>query len=186
MTILDKIQRQFAQHTEYHFAAAEILPRAIEHASEVLCQALLAGHKIFTCGNAGAGLLAHYFAAEMLNRVDKERPSLPAIALTQAYQYEPIFAKQIRSLAQDGDVLLAITTRHCRSLEQAVEAAHERNMPVICLIGQNDADLISRLNERDVAIAAPAETSAALLEIHLHILHTLFAALDYQLFGIED
>jgi len=196
MTVLDKIQQQFAHHTESHFAAAELLPRAIEHASEVISQALLAGHKIMTCGNAGAGLLAQYFASGMLNRFDKERPSLPALALTTdsaaissiacLYDYDQIFSKQLRAFGLEGDVLLMIATQQANNLQQAIEAAQDRQMRLICLVGQNDTDMISSLRPEDVAIIIPAELSAQVLEIQLQIIHALFAALDYLLFGIED
>lgn len=196
MTVLDKIQQQFAHHTESHFAAAELLPRAIEHASEVISQVLLAGHKIMTCGNAGAGLLAQYFASGMLNRFDKERPSLPALALTTdsaaissiacLYDYDQIFSKQLRAFGVEGDLLLLIATQQASNLKQAIEAAQDRQMRLICLVGQNDADLITTLQSDDVAIIIPAESSSHILEIQLQIIHALFAAVDYLLFGILD
>lgn len=196
MTVLDKIQQQFAHHLEYHFAAAEMLPRAIEHASEVISQVLLAGQKIMTCGNAGAGLLAQYFASGMINRFDKERPSLPALALTTdtaaissiacLYDYDQIFSKQLRAFGQEGDLLLIIATQQANNLKQAMDAAQDRDMRIICLVGQNDAEMISGLREDDVAIIVPAELGTQVLEIQLQIIHALFTALDYQLFGMED
>lgn len=196
MTVLDKIQQQFAHHTECHFAAAELLPRAIEHACGVISQALLAGHKIMACGNAGAGLLAQYFASGMINRFDKERPSLPVLALTTdsaaissiacLYNFEQIFAKQLRAFGVTGDLLLVIATQHAENIKLTIDAAHDRQMQVIGLVDQNNAELIASLHPEDVAIIVPAESSVHVLEIHLQVIHALFAALDYQLFGIED
>lgn len=196
MTTLEKIHQQFALHTELHFACVEVLPHALEHACQELSQALLAGNKLLSCGNAGGALLAQYFAAEMLNRTEKERPSFPAMALTtdtavitsitHSYNFQQIFAKQIRALGQAGDILLVVSAYPENNLLQAVEAAHDRQMRVVGLIGQNDHLFMNALQPEDVALVAPADGCASILEIHLQIMHILLAVLDYQLFGIEE
>lgn len=196
MTVLDKIQQQFAYYTECHFAAAEMLPRAIEHASNVLSEALLAGNKIMTCGNAGAGLLAQYFASGLMNRFDKERPNLPALALTtdsaaitsiaSLYNFDQIFARQLRAFGQEGDVLMVFTAQLSGNIQQAVDAARDKKIRIICLTSQADVDIMAALTENDVAIIAPTESLAHTLELQLQVVHALFAALDWQLFGMED
>ncbi|CAM4458791.1 MAG: Phosphoheptose isomerase [Legionellaceae bacterium] len=195
MKVLDKIQQQFALHTESFFTSAELLPRAIEHASDVISQILLAGNKIMTCGNASDGLLAQYFASGLLNRFNKERPNLPAFSLTAdnttlssitcLYGYEHIFAKQIRTFGEEGDVLFIIASQYANNLKLAITAAQNKKMRVVCLLGQNHIELVTLLQEADIAIIAPCETTELIAEIHFHVIHTLFATLDYQLFAIE-
>ncbi|MFP3700757.1 SIS domain-containing protein, partial [Burkholderia sp. SIMBA_013] len=86
-------------------------------------------------------------AAELIGRFERERPGLPAIALTtdasvltavaNDYAYEQVFARQVRALGQPGDVLLAITTSgNSANVLAAIQEAHEREMIVIALTGK--------------------------------------------------
>ncbi len=63
-----------------------LLPDIILDASQLIVQSLLNGGKILCCGNGGSAGDAQHFAAEMLNRFETERPSLPAISLPQTAQ----------------------------------------------------------------------------------------------------
>jgi D-sedoheptulose 7-phosphate isomerase len=97
---------------------------------------LLAGGKIMACGNGGSAADAQHFAAELLNRFEKERPPLAAVALTtdsstltsiaNDYAFDQVFAKQVRALAQPDDILLAISTSgNSPNVAEAIRAAHE-------------------------------------------------------------
>ena len=91
----------------------------IAAAVDALFGALANGSKILACGNGGSAADAQHFAAELVGRFERERPGLPAIALTtdtsmltaiaNDYAFEQIFSKQVRALGQAGDVLLAIS-----------------------------------------------------------------------------
>ena len=102
---------------------------------------------ILACGNGGSAADAQHFAAELIGRFERERPGLPAIALTtdssiltaigNDYAFEEIFSKQVRALGQTGDVLLAITTSgNSVNVLAAIQEAHEREMIVIALTGK--------------------------------------------------
>ena len=101
-------------------AAAAVPEAAMEAAVEACCAALGRGLPVLVCGNGGSAGDAQHFSSELLNRFERERPSLPAIALTtdsstitsiaNDYSYNEVFSKQIRALGQPGDVLLAIST----------------------------------------------------------------------------
>ena len=106
-----------------------------------MAASLRAGGKILACGNGGSAADAQHFAAELVNRFERERPPLAAIALTtdtstltsiaNDYDYEQVFAKQVRALGRKGDVLLAISTSgNSANVIAAMHAAHERDMQV--------------------------------------------------------
>ena len=135
----DRIIQHFSDSIDAKIRAAETLPAVIADAAEMIVQALLSEGKVMACGNGGAAGDAQHFVAELLNRFERERPSLPAIALcadTQTltaiaseHHFSDIYAKQIRGLGQEGDVLLAITADgNCANIIQAIQAAHDRNM----------------------------------------------------------
>ena len=120
MNHLDRIRQHFHDSAQVKLAAVDRLAPEVARAAAVLSDCLLADGKLLACGNGGSAADAQHFAAEMVGRFERERPELPAIALTvdtsiitaiaNDYSYDQIFAKQVRALGAKGDVLLAIST----------------------------------------------------------------------------
>ena len=79
---VQRIRQLFADSIETKMKAAEELPETIEAAGQVMIECLLNGGKILTCGNGGSAGDAQHFSSELLNRFERERPALPAVALT--------------------------------------------------------------------------------------------------------
>lgn len=194
LNIEEKIQQHFQESIQAKIAAADSIAPAIERAAMVMVNALLDGHKILCCGNGGSAGDAQHFSSEMLNRFERERPALPAIALTtdtftltsiaNDYHYDEVFAKQIRALGQAGDILLAISTSgNSSNIIKAIEAAHSRNMIVIAMTGRNGGKMASIYQPEDVEIRVPAEKTSRIQEVHLLIIHCLCDLIDNQLFG---
>lgn len=193
MDSLSRIKQHFEASIATKQEALDILPISIAQAGEKMVQALLAGNKLLSCGNGGSAADAQHFSAEMLNRFERERPSLPAIALStdtstitsiaNDYSYDEIFSKQIRALGNSGDVLLAITTSgNSNNILQAVNAAHDRELVVIALTGNTGGQLTNHLNHHDVLINVPSPVTARIQEVHLLVLHCLCDYIDQQLF----
>ena len=118
------MQLRMRQHFQASIAtkqqAMEVLLPLLEQGGQLMVNTLLNEGKILSCGNGGSAGDAQHFSSELLNRFERERPSLPAIALTtdsstitsiaNDYSYNEVFSKQIRALGRPGDVLLAIST----------------------------------------------------------------------------
>ncbi|MEL7401623.1 MAG: SIS domain-containing protein, partial [Pseudomonadota bacterium] len=139
---------------------------------------------------------AQHFSSELLNRFERERPSLPAIALTtdpstmtsiaNDYSYNEVFSKQIRALGNPGDVLLAISTSgNSANVIQAIQAAHEREMTVVALTGKDGGGMASLLTADDVEVRVPSDVTARIQEVHLVVIHSLCDFIDCSLFGEE-
>ena len=150
MDMQSRIRQLFHASIETKQQATEVLIPHIEQASMVMVNALLNEGKILSCGNGGSAGDAQHFSSELLNRFERERPSLPAVALTtdsstitsiaNDYSYNEVFSKQIRALGQPGDVLLAISTSgNSANVIQAIQAAHDREMTVVALTGRAGA-----------------------------------------------
>ena len=194
MHFQERINQHFQASIETKQQAAEVLAPAIEQASDSMVGALLSGGKILTCGNGGSAGDAQHFSSELLNRFERERPSLPAIALTtdsstvtsiaNDYSYNEVFSKQIRALGNTGDVLLAISTSgNSANVVQAIQAAHDREMRVVALTGRDGGDMASLLLPEDIEIRVPSMTTARIQEVHLVAIHCLCDLIDWQLFG---
>ncbi len=144
MDMQHRIKQLFTDSIETKTRAMDVLGPSIEQGSQLMVSALLSERKILSCGNGGSAGDAQHFSSELLNRFERERPSLPAIALTtdsstitsiaNDYSYDEVFSKQIRALGQAGDVLLAISTSgNSANVLQAIQAAHDRDMQVVAL-----------------------------------------------------
>ncbi len=194
MDISARIKQLFNASIETKMQAAEVLPSIIAQAAEMIVQALLAGNKVLSCGNGGSAGDAQHFASEMINRFERERPSLPAIALTtdsltltsiaNDYDFEEIFAKQIRALGVENDILLAISTSgNSQNVINAITAAHDRGLKVIALTGREGGALASQLYPEDIEIRVPSQSTARIQETHLLVIHCLCDIIDSRLFG---
>ncbi|MGL4858825.1 MAG: DnaA initiator-associating protein DiaA [Enterobacteriaceae bacterium] len=195
--MLNRIKSCFTESIQIQIAAAEALPDAISAAALITVQALLSGNKILCCGNGAGAANAHHFVANMINRFETERPSLPAIALTadnivltainNDNQHHDVYGKQVRALGQRGDILLAIAERgRSRDIIKAVEAAVTRDMTIIALTGCDGGELPGLLGQQDVEIRIPSYRAPRIHEMHLLTLNCLCDLIDHQLFPQQD
>ena len=174
----------------------ESLAPAIARAGEAVAGALRRGNKVLACGNGGSAADCQHFAAELVGRFERERPGLPAIALTvdssaltaiaNDYSYEAVFAKQVEALGREGDVLLAISTSgNSANVIDAIVAAHEHEMHVVALTGKGGGRIGELLREGDVHLCVPHSRTARIQEVHLLTIHCLCDAIDHTLLGDE-
>lgn len=191
---INRIRQMFVDSMEAKMAAAEVLPELIEAAGQRMVEALLNGGKILTCGNGGSAGDAQHFSSELLNRFERERPALPAIALTtdsstltsiaNDYSYNEVFSKQIRALGNPGDILLAVSTSgNSANVVQAIQAAHDKELTVVALTGKDGGKMAPLYTGADVEIRVPSNSTARIQEVHLVIIHALCDFIDQQLFG---
>ncbi len=194
MDILESVKQHFNDSLQAKTQTMEALTLPIANAGSLIAQALLEGHKILTCGNGGSSTLATHFVTCMLNHYAVERPSLPAFALSpdaatltaiaNDYNFMEVFAKQIRALGNQGDILLAISASgNSTNVLRAIEAAHDRKMPVIALTGHEGGDLASLLHPEDIELRVALSHVPRIQETHLLILHCLCDLIDHQLFA---
>lgn len=194
MDTVTRVAELFSDSIEIKQRAAEVLCPVVAEVAEALIKCLVDGHKLLVCGNGGSAADAQHFAAEMLNRFEAERPGLPAIALTtdsstltsiaNDYQFSDVFARQVRALGQSGDVILCITTSGgSANIVSAIEAAHDRDMPVVLLSGRDGGAAAVALAQGDLEIRVPSDSTARTQEVHILVLHCLCDLIDRSLLG---
>jgi len=194
MTIQTRILNQFQESIAAKQAALTTLSQSIEAAVRAMTACLAAGGKVMACGNGGSAADAQHFAAELLNRFEKERPPLAAVALTtdsstltsiaNDYAFDQIFAKQVAGLGRQGDVLLAISTSgNSPNVLEAIKVAHVLGVRVVALTGKSGGTIGSELGSDDVHLCVPHERTARIQEVHLLILHCLCDGIDALILG---
>lgn len=160
--------------------------QAIRKAASIMVHSLNNGGRIYSCGNGGSMSDAMHFAEELSGRFRDDRPSIPAMAISDPghitctandYGYENIFSRFIEGFGNEGDVLLAISTSgNSANVLNAAKAAQKKGMKVVALTGKNGGEL-SKLC--DVEIRAPkSDHSDRIQEIHIKVIHILVMLIE--------
>ena len=194
MDLNERVITLFNESIQTKLDAIEHLSAPIAAGAEMMVLTLMEGGKVLSCGNGGSAGDAQHFSSEMLNRFDRERPGLPAIALTtdtstltsiaNDYDFSRVFSKQINALGHPGDILLAITTSgNSENILCAVEAAKERQMKIIAVTGKQGGQIKDILGPGDLELRVNSEVTARIQEVHLLIIHCLCDLIDIQLLG---
>ncbi len=194
MSLQDRIINHFSDSIKVQQDTMSYLTELIEHASLRLVTTLLNDKKILTCGNGRSATSAQLLSSAMLNQFERDRPSLPVIALTtdtatitaiaNDFHFDDIFSKQLRALGQSGDMLVVYTDgKNSTNIVKVITAAHDKEISVIAFTGNNGGLIAPFLQETDIEIRIPSNSTARIHETHILITDCLCDLIDQQLFG---
>jgi D-sedoheptulose 7-phosphate isomerase len=179
-----RLQQQFFDSADLTYACAESLGKPMVDAVDALVGSITAGGKVLTFGEADCSLHAQYLAHKLLCRFERERPGLAALAL--AMDGTDLWVRQLETLGQPGDVVLALAAGEAGpELLSALASAHAKDMTVVAITGRT-TNLKDALAETDVHVSIPHDRKARIHEVQWLILHSLCDAVDLQLLGEHD
>ena len=180
------IKQELQAHQEVIVKTIESLAPEIEQAAKMMVETLKSGHKILLCGNGGSAADAQHIAAELTGRYKSERRGLPAIAITtdssaltaisNDYGYARVFDRQIEALAQEGDLLLGISTSgNSDNILSALTLANEIGCKTLGMSGKSGGKMngVCSLN-----LVVPSDDTPRIQEMHILIGHILCQAVD--------
>jgi len=162
----------------------------IIEASEKIIASLKKGGKLIIFGNGGSASDAQHIAAELVGRFKKDRPALPAIALTvntsvitalaNDFGYDIIFARQIEALADKNDIALGISTSgKAKNVVLGIKQAKKMGLFTIALSGCTGADLAALA---DLSLIVPSNITARIQESHILIGHIICELVEEHAF----
>jgi D-sedoheptulose 7-phosphate isomerase len=155
-------------------------------AGRLATDTLLAGGKIFFCGNGGSAADSQHLAAELVGRFVNDRPPLAAIALStdssvltcvgNDYSFDEIFARQVTALGRNGDLLIGISTSgNSKNIIRAIEEAKKIGIKTLGLLGR-DGGKIKMICDQSIIVSS--DTTARIQECHILIGHTLCGIIE--------
>lgn len=186
----DNILRAFEESISVKEKFAKKNAGAIAEVSKMLADAFSDGRKLLLFGNGGSGTDASHIAAEFVNRFKRERPGLPALSLNtdmavitsiaNDYDFSEIFARQLKSLAVEGDVVIAITTSGASvNVVKAMEAARKRKLKTVVFTGAKGEKFAAKA---DYAFVVPSDNTPRIQETHITLGHVLCQMVEEILF----
>lgn len=166
-----------------------VIVQIISEAAECMTYALKNGGKILVCGNGGSASDALHIAGEIVGRFQKERPAYAAIALnsdpavitavSNDYDFDQVFARQVEGLMTDKDVLLGLSTSgNSANVIHAFEKADEIGGKKILMSGKSGGKL---RDMADIAIVVPSDVTAHIQEAHECVYHILCGLVEDSL-----
>ena len=150
-------------------------------AVNILSEVYRKGNKLLLCGNGGSAADAQHLATEYVVRLGRDRPGLPAIALTTDTSlltaaandlgFEQVFARQVEALCRPSDLLiLHSTSGSSPNLLRAAAAAAAKGVQVVALLGRDGGALAELV---DQAIVVPSDDTSHIQELHLAMEHII-------------
>ena len=188
--LLARVRASLDESARVKRALLESSGQAIADAAEMVIEALVREGRVLVFGNGGSAADAQHFASELAGRFGRERPALPAIALTanssdltaigNDYGFEQLFARLIQAHGRPGDVAVAISTSgNSPNVNAAVTEARARGLHTLGLIGKGGGKLAALV---DLAVVVPSDSTPRIQESHAVICHVLCELVEEALF----
>lgn len=164
----------------------EALLETVGRVAQVCIDAYQNGKKILLCGNGGSASDALHMAGELVGRYQMERRGVSAIvlnantavmtAISNDYDYESVFSKQVTALGNEGDVLFGISTSG--NSANVVKALHEAKKRKICTVGLTGSHGGKLKPEADHLLNVPSDNTPRIQEMHILLIHMICGLIE--------
>ncbi|MFH1853778.1 MAG: SIS domain-containing protein [Candidatus Omnitrophota bacterium] len=161
----------------------------IRNLAKMMLATLKNGNKILIFGNGGSASDSLHITAELVGRFRKERRALPAIALSSNasiitalsndYDFEYIFERQIEALGKKGDMAIGLSTSgKSKNVIRGISKAAKIKMKTAVLTGKYRG-MLSRI--ADLSICVPSSNTPRVQEAHITIGHIVCELIEDEL-----
>lgn len=181
------IQQALKEHRDSIESTINKYAQDIESVALKCIKSLEAGGKVIIFGNGGSAADAQHIAAELVGSFsDKKRKALPAIALTtdssaltsisNDYEYESVFARQLQAFVTPKDIVIGISTSgNSANVVKALQYSQELGAYNIGLSGGTGGAMNTLV---DTNFIVHSNSTARIQETHIFIGHMLCDIID--------
>lgn len=186
----EKILKEFSESISVKEKFVQSHIDSIIEVSKAIAGTFNDGGKVILFGNGGSSCDASHIAGEFVNRFKRERPGLPAISLNtdmavitsiaNDYDFSDIFARQLKALAVEGDIVIAITTSGgSPNVLKALDVAKKKKLRTILLTGSKGEKLAGKVT---FPFVVPTDNTPRVQETHITLGHVLCLMVEEILF----
>lgn len=175
---------------------SEQILSTLETIAEVCVDSLHNGGKIIVCGNGTSASNGQHLAGHLGSRVALDRPGLASMALNpdtavisshateDGEAYDKIYARQVDTVASDGDVLIGLSA--CGNTPNVLESfrsAREKDITCVGFTGGNGGQMSELC---DYVIIVPDHETPRIQEGHMVLGHILCGILESAMYPAEE
>ena len=172
-----------------HLALAQRIEELLPTVGEVVAALTTCyerGGRVYTFGNGGSAADSLHFAEELVARFRRERRPLAAQSLAadptvltciaNDYEYDDVFARQVRAFVREGDVAIGFTTTgRSANVVRALETARTRGATTVLFGGGQGTPAVEHA---DHSLVVPSDSTARVQEMHVLLLHLVLDEVD--------
>ena len=191
--MLEAIKKEFTKSRQVfeNILADQKLLNTIKDVADIATKVLQADKKIMFCGNGGSAADSQHLAAELVSKLNYDRPGLSAMALTvdtsaltaigNDYGYDKAFSRQVEAVGQKGDLLFVFTTSgRSKNIIEAVKAAKSKGIITVGFLGRDGRDVGGIV---DYQLNIPADETPNIQEGHISTGHIICGIIEDNIFG---
>ncbi|MDX6450727.1 MAG: D-sedoheptulose 7-phosphate isomerase [Gaiellaceae bacterium] len=178
-------RQSIADHLAVAGTIEELLPQ-VEQIVAAITGCYAHDHRVYTFGNGGSAADSLHFAEELVARFKRERRPLAAqsfaadptvlTCIANDYEYDEVFARQVRAFARRGDVVIGFTTSgRSPNVVRGLAAAREAGATTVLFGGGAG---IPAADHADHALVVPSASTARVQEMHVLLLHLILDEVD--------
>ena len=190
--ISDYIERSIQTKKDVLKTRVEVITQIAEEVIDACKQ----GNKVLWFGNGGSAADAQHLACELVSKFYLERKALASIALTtntseltaiaNDYDFEQVFARQVEALANEGDIVIGISTSgNSPNVIEGIKEAKRRGAITIAFTGASGGKLKGNRSV-DYLLTVPSENTPQIQESHIMIGHIICYLVENELFGDQN
>ena len=187
----DEIKRQIQDSSDLKEEIISIHTDTIDDIVNKIVKAYNSKNKVLWFGNGGSAADAQHLSCELVSKFLMDRKAIPSISLTtntsiltavsNDFCYEDVFKRQVEAHAENGDILVGITTSGTSpNIIKALEYGKKIGTINIAFTGENISEI---QNHVDYLINIPSSITPRIQECHILIGHIICELVEKTLFG---
>lgn len=187
---IEHIRAELSESARVKQGFPEELLRGIARCAEKCASAIQSGGKVVFFGNGGSAADAQHLAAELIVRLERNRPGMPALSLTTDTSvltaagndlgFEHVFSRQIEPMVSEKDVLVALSTSgNSKNVLRGAEAGRARRAFIVGMTGVTGGELAKKV---DLLLNVPSQNPQRIQEAHITIGHIICGLIEQSCF----